>query len=105
MGAVTVLYIGVALTAPWISPHDPAAMEFRDRFQPPSLAYPMGTDESGRDLLSRVIHGTRVTVAVGFGSVAIAAVAGTTLGLVAGFRGGVVDHLIMRVFDGLLAFP
>jgi peptide/nickel transport system permease protein len=105
MGAVTLLYIGVALTAPWISPHDPAAMHFRDRFQAPSLTYPMGTDESGRDILSRVIHGTRVTVAVGFGSVAIAALAGTALGLLAGFRGGIVDHLIMRVFDGLLAFP
>jgi peptide/nickel transport system permease protein len=105
MAAVTLFYIGVALAAPWISPHDPATMHFRDRFQAPSLSYPMGTDESGRDLLSRMIHGTRVTVAVGFGSVAIAVVSGTALGLVAGFHGGWVDNLIMRIFDALLAFP
>jgi ABC-type dipeptide/oligopeptide/nickel transport system permease subunit len=65
----------------------------------------LGTDESGRDLLSRIIHGTRVTVIVGFGAVTIALTAGVTLGLAAGYRGGWLDHLVMRVLDGLLAFP
>jgi peptide/nickel transport system permease protein len=105
MAVVVVAYAITALLAPWISPYDPTRMHYRDRLQAPSRTYWLGTDESGRDLLSRMIHGTRVTVIVGFGAVTIALAAGVTLGLAAGYRGGWLDHLVMRVLDGLLAFP
>lgn len=105
MATVVVTYALVGLIAPWISPKDPAAMHYQDRLRPPSLQYPLGTDESGRDLVSRLIHGTRVTVAVGFGAVALSSGMGVAVGLLAGYRGGWFDHLAMRILDGLLAFP
>jgi peptide/nickel transport system permease protein len=105
MAVVVVAYTAIALLAPWISPHDPARMHYRDRLQSPSWTYLLGTDESGRDLLSRIIHGTRVTVIVGFGAVTIALAAGVMLGLAAGYRGGWFDHLVTRVLDALFAFP
>jgi ABC-type dipeptide/oligopeptide/nickel transport system permease subunit len=105
MVVVVVAYVLIAILAPWISPYDPARMHYRDRLQAPSRAYLLGTDESGRDLLSRIVHGTRVTVLVGFGAATIALTAGVMLGLAAGYRGGSLDHFVMRVLDGLLAFP
>jgi peptide/nickel transport system permease protein len=95
----------VALLAPVIAPHDPTQIQMKVRFQGPSLNYLLGTDELGRDLLSRLMYGARVSVTVGAVSVAVAATAGTVLGLVAGYVGGRVDTVIMRIMDGLLAFP
>jgi peptide/nickel transport system permease protein len=95
----------VALAAPWVSPHDPLAQSRPDRFLPPSLAHPFGTDEFGRDILSRVIHGARISLLTGVVAVLLGGGTGVPLGLVGGFLGGVVDGAIMRVLDFLLAVP
>ena len=97
--------LAVALLAPAIAPHDPTQIQMKVRFQSPSFTYLLGTDELGRDLLSRLMYGARVSMTVGAVSVAVAATVGTVLGLVAGYVGGWVDTVIMRIMDGLLAFP
>ena len=94
-----------ALAAPIVAPYDPLEMHPRDRFAAPSASYPLGTDESGRDLLSRIIHGAQVSVLVGLGAVATSFALGIAPGLLAGYRGGRVDDVIMRILDGFLAFP
>jgi ABC-type dipeptide/oligopeptide/nickel transport system permease subunit len=80
-------------------------MHPRDRFAHPSFSYPFGTDESGRDLLSRVLYGGRVSILVGLGAVAVSFALGVLPGFVAAYRGGRTDSLIMRFLDGLMAFP
>ena len=106
LGAVlTGLFLGAALMAPKVAPYDPAAPAIDSILQPPSATHPFGTDELGRDVLSRVLHGSRISLQVGVVAVGIAMVAGTALGLIAGFNGGVWDALIMRGTDVLLAFP
>jgi peptide/nickel transport system permease protein len=106
LGAGFLLFlVFVAIFAPLIAPYDPIEMAPTDRLQPPSLAHPMGTDNFGRDALSRIIFGTRISLTVGFISVGIGAAAGMILGLAAGYFGGYVDTVIMRVIDALLAFP
>lgn len=97
--------VGVALFADIVSPYSPTAVQMRDRLQLPSSAHWLGTDELGRDLLSRLIWGARVSLSVGLISVGIAALCGIPLGLAAAFYGGFTDSLIMRLLDGLLAFP
>ena len=109
-GAVTgVCLIGfflvVAVSAPWVAPHSPLDQELTRRLQPPSSEHLLGTDDFGRDLLSRVLHGSRISLTVGLVAVALALAVGGTLGLVAGFYGGTVDLLLMRVVDVMLAFP
>jgi peptide/nickel transport system permease protein len=94
-----------ALLAPWLSPYDPLEQNLLDRRQPPSLEHPFGLDEVGRDNLSRVLYGARLSLRVGVTAVALAVTAGGVLGAVAGFRGGWVDSLIMSLMDLLLAFP
>jgi peptide/nickel transport system permease protein len=96
---------GAALLAPLLAPHDPNALKMPDRFQGPSLRYPLGTDELGRDLLSRLMYGARVSMSVGVISVGLAAGVGTVLGLVGAYYGGRFDTVVMRLMDGLLAFP
>ena len=93
-----------ALFAPWIAPHDPNGMDF-DMLMPPSFQFPLGTDDLGRDLLSRVIHGTQISLFVGVSTVLIALVFGVALGLVAGYYGGWIDYVIMRYIDLQWAFP
>lgn len=100
-----VLLAGAGLFAELVAPYDPVKVNVRDRFQGPSMTYLLGTDELGRDLLSRIIHGARASLGVGVGAMAIASVAGVLLGLIGGYYGGLADALIMRVLDGLLAFP
>ncbi len=95
----------LAVFAGQIAPYDPAAIHMADRLQGPSPKYWFGTDELGRDLLSRIIHGARVSMSVGLVSVGIGCTLGVLLGLVAGYRGGRVDTVIMRALDGVLAFP
>jgi peptide/nickel transport system permease protein len=99
------LIVGAAVLAPIIAPHDPMALQMRDRFQGPSFAHPLGTDELGRDLLSRLIYGARVSMSVGVLSVGLAALVGVPLGLIGSYYGGRSDSIIMRLMDGLLAFP
>ena len=98
-----------ALLAPLIAPFDPAALHvdpsLKNIFQPPSLQHPMGTDALGRDVFSRMLYGARVSLWVGFVSVGIATLIGVTLGLVAGYYGGLVDEVIMRAVDVMLCFP
>lgn len=94
-----------AIFADRISLFDPTRPDFRSRLQPPSLTHPFGTDELGRDVFTRVLHGGRISLRVGLISVAIGAVAGTVIGLISGFYRGWVDELIMRLMDMLMALP
>lgn len=102
---VTIAYVTVGLVAPHITPYDPAAMNVPNQWAAPSLEHPLGTDQFGRDMLSRVILGTRISLTVGALSISFATVVGTTLGLVAGYYRGRVDEAIMRGVDIVLSFP
>jgi len=101
---VLTLFVLAAVFAPLIIPYDPNAMDF-DMLSTPSLAHPLGTDDLGRDLLSRIILGSRISLFVGVSTVVIALVAGVAMGLAAGYFGGWVDMLIMRYIDLQWAFP
>jgi peptide/nickel transport system permease protein len=105
IGAVVLIaWIFVAVAAPWLAPHDPLTIGMAGR-QPPSWEFPLGTDRLGRDILSRIMHGARISLLIGVVSVAIGLSAGTFLGLVAGYYGGRIETVIMRFVDALLAFP
>lgn len=95
----------VALGAPWLAPHDPIRVRPAEALTPPSVAHPLGTDQYGRDILSRVMMGARLSLLTGLGAVAIALTAGILLGLVSGVLGGWTDLLFMRVIDTMMAFP
>jgi peptide/nickel transport system permease protein len=95
----------VAVFAAWISPGDPLMQNLAERLQGPSAAHWLGTDDLGRDVLARLIFGTRISLSVGFIAVGIALAIGTALGLVAGFRGGWVDTVVMRFVDVMLSIP
>lgn len=103
--AIMFLLIAAAILAEIISPYDPYAQNLREALQQPSTAHWLGTDPLGRDILSRIIYGTRTSLAVGLVSVGIAALIGMSLGLLAGYFGGMVDTLIMRLMDAQLAIP
>lgn len=106
IGVVLVAALAViALAAPLLVGADPLAMNPRARFAPPGAAHPLGTDQFGRDILSRVVYGTRISLGVGVGSVAISLAVGLALGSVAAMREGVVDDVVMRTMDVLFAFP
>ncbi|MEW6214092.1 MAG: oligopeptide ABC transporter permease [Nitrospirota bacterium] len=106
IGAVTVLsLITISLLAPFIAPYDPTAIDVRHTLSPPSKTHLLGTDELGRDLLSRIIWGSRVSLKVGFVAVGIAIMIGIVIGAIAGFYGGKVDAILMRFVDIMLAFP
>ncbi|HEV2125999.1 MAG TPA: ABC transporter permease, partial [Chloroflexota bacterium] len=104
-GTVVLLMVLMALLAPVISPYDPVQTRPVEALQEPSLAHPLGTDQLGRDTLSRVIWGARVSLTVAVIAVSIALTGGVTLGLIAGYFGGFVDHLLSRFIDAMLAFP
>ena len=95
----------VALAAPWLSPRDPVKTAPRTALQPPGATYWLGSDQLGRDVASRVMHGARISLTVGVIAVSIAVTLGAPIGLVSGFYGGRLDAVIMRVIDVLLAFP
>jgi len=103
-GVVTVLIL-TAIFGPLLAPYNPNAIEMSNRFASPSLTHPFGTDDFGRDILSRVIVGARVSLMVGIIAVSISAIIGTTFGILAGYTGRVVDEVIMRAMDILFAFP
>jgi len=106
LGALIIVsVILIAVFAPFIAPYDPTVQNYDSLLSPPSLEHPFGTDDLGRDLLSRVIFGARYTLLVGIGVVAIVAVAGSIMGFLAGFYGGRVDAFIMRIVDIMLAIP
>lgn len=102
---LTIALILVALAAPLLAPFDPNAQDTIRRLEPPSREHPLGLDDLGRDVLSRILFGARVSLRVGFSVVFIAAAIGIALGSMAGYFGGAIDVTIMRICDILLAFP
>ncbi|MDI3318020.1 MAG: ABC transporter permease [Bacillota bacterium] len=106
-GAVVVfLLVVVALFAPWLAPHDPFRQDYGALLRPPSPAHPLGTDELGRDELSRLLYGARISLEAGILSVGLAVLIGLPLGLFAGFAGGFWDEAVIgRLTDAMLAFP
>jgi len=104
-GVVLAAMIIAAIFAPLIAPHDPLLYHPRSVAQPPNPVYQMGTDSAGRDVLSRVIYGARISLSVGLISVLLGGVIGALLGMLAGYAGGVIDRVISVFVDVLLAFP
>jgi ABC-type dipeptide/oligopeptide/nickel transport system permease subunit len=108
---ILALVIGAALAAPWVAPHDPAKQSLLRRFTPPvwqaggNASYLLGTDQVGRDVLSRIVHGARISLMVGVAAVMVSLVIGVTSGLVSGFIGGKIDTVIGTVVDINLSFP
>jgi peptide/nickel transport system permease protein len=100
-----IIIILLAVFAPYVAPYNPKSSDLSNRFSPPDTSHPFGTDSLGRDVLSRVIYGSRVSLAVGFVSTGIALFIGVILGLVAGYYGGLIDEVIMRVCDIFLTLP
>ncbi|WP_018124893.1 ABC transporter permease [Desulfovibrio oxyclinae] len=101
---VAVMSLGAVL-APWIAPYDPNAINVNAMLLPPSAAHPLGTDALGRDVLSRILFGGRVSLWVGFVAVGISTAIGVALGLISGYFGKLVDEIIMRGVDVMLCFP
>ncbi|CAB3631302.1 ABC transporter permease [Achromobacter pestifer] len=99
------LIVLAAVFAPWLAPHDPLQQNIAYRLEPPSAEFWLGTDSYGRDVLSRLIYGARVSLLVGFVAILIAMCIGSALGILAGYLGGLVDQLIMGLVDVLLSFP
>jgi len=104
-GALVALLVLTALVCQWIAPYDPDNQVLADRLLPPSWQHWMGTDQYGRDILSRMLYGSRISLAVGLVAVSIYVLIGTTVGSVAGYYGGWVDGLLMRVTDIFLCIP
>jgi peptide/nickel transport system permease protein len=104
-GAIVLLLLAVAVLAPVIVPYDPGSVETARLLEPPSAAHLLGTDELGRDVLSRMIYGARISLMVGFIAVGIATLIGVIVGAVSGYYGGWVDELMMRFVDVMLTFP
>lgn len=105
-GAAIIVLFGVgALVAPWLTPRGPTAVDLLAPLRPPGPGHPLGTDDLGRDLFSRVLHGGRYALSLSFLSATLAAVVGTAIGVVSGYSGGRVDGVLMRTVDVFLAFP
>ncbi len=102
---IVIVMLALSLAAPWFAPHDPLTMITADRFAPPSVQYPMGADEFGRDIFSRLLYGGRVAFMVGSISIVLATVIGVALGSIAGYVQGWFDAVSMRILDAVLAFP
>lgn len=102
---IVIIMSAAALLAPWLSPYDPTALHLKSILVPPSAQFPLGTDALGRDVLSRLLYGARVSLWVGFVSVSISIAIGIALGLLAGYFRGIVDEIIMRGVDVMLCFP
>jgi peptide/nickel transport system permease protein len=104
-GVVLVAVVLMALLAPVIAPYDPLKQDLTNSLKAPSAAHWLGTDDLGRDIVARVMYGTRVSLIAGVASVAVAVALGSLLGLAAGFAGGWLDSAVMRMVDAVLAFP
>ena len=111
---LAVICVGAAVFAPWIAPHNPfdsASLDLNNAFSPPAWtekgvpSFPLGTDDQGRDVLSTIMHGARISLGVGAAAVLFALVFGVSLGLISGYLGGRIDAFIMRVADIQLSFP
>lgn len=104
LGLVVVLVL-TALFAPVIAPYPVQETNIPERSQAPSLDHPFGTDNIGRDIFSRVVMGSRISLYVGFGSIIAALLVGTTIGVVSGYYGGLIDEVLMRIMDAIMSFP
>jgi peptide/nickel transport system permease protein len=104
LGIIGLLLV-TALVAPFVAPYDPLAIDLRGELEGPGVGHPLGQDKLGRDILSQVIYGSRVSLVVGLVVVGISLLIGVSLGAAAGYFGGVFDTLLMRIVDILLAFP
>jgi peptide/nickel transport system permease protein len=104
-GSIVLLMALMAVLAPWLAPYDPNVLSLAERLQAPSAAHWFGTDEMGRDLLSRVIHGARISLIIGLVVIILAGGIGTLAGATAGYLGGQADNIVMRFMDVILSFP
>lgn len=104
-GCILAIMLFLAFSASWLAPYDPIALSLRDRLQPPSYAHLFGTDELGRDILSRIMYGARISLRIGVIIIIIAGGLGSIIGATAGYLGGKLDNVIMRVMDVILSFP
>lgn len=104
-GIIIFLYISLTFLAPILAPYDPYEINLQDKLQSPSMSHWMGTDDKGRDILSRILYGSRLSLGVGFSSVFFGAFFGIILGLIAGYYGKWLDTIISRCLDVMLAFP
>jgi len=102
---IVIFFIIIALLAPWIAPYSYKEMKLTDKLMPPTGNHWFGTDDFGRDIFSRIVYGARISLWVGFFSVLGSVVAGTLLGIIAGYYGRWIDTIISRIFDIMLAFP
>ena len=106
LGAVVLLIMVLsAIFAPYIAPHDPTHCDAAALYRPPSATYWLGTDAFGRDILSRLIYGARVSLIIGFGASVLGVVVGAAIGITSGYAGGWFDTVVQRVVDAMLAFP
>ena len=103
--ALTIFLVLVAIFAPLIAPYDPIKQDPKNRLQPPSWEHPFGTDQLGRDIFSRVVWGSRISLFIALIVVAISFTVGTTIGIISGYFGGKVDEVLMRITDMFMAFP
>jgi peptide/nickel transport system permease protein len=104
-GAILALVLVLGLVAPWITPYPTTEQHMLERLKPPGARFVLGTDQYGRDLLSRTLVGARPALVLGLGAVALGLALGVPIGLLAGYVGGRLDDLVMRVMDAMLAFP
>lgn len=104
-GVIVLIMTAVALLAPFISRYEPNTFDTKARFEPPSAAHWFGTDSNGRDVYSRIVYGARISVLIGVVAVGFAALLGVPLGIVAGYKRGMLDDVIMRIMDAMFAFP
>lgn len=104
LAVLALIHLGVVL-APWIAPHNPDTLTLADRLTAPSVVHWLGTDEYGRDVFTRLLFGGRVSLAVGLTSMIASMVFGVTVGALAGYAGGVIDIVLMRITDGMLSVP
>ncbi len=102
---IVLVMVCAAIFAPLIAPYDPVALSIEDRLLAPDMAHWLGTDQAGRDVLSRVIFGARASLAVGIGAVVIGALIGVSAGLFAAYKGGLGDQIVMRIVDGVASIP
>lgn len=102
---ILIIYAIILLLGPWLAPYDPYEIDLANKLQSPSMDHLMGTDDKGRDILSRILSGAYLTMGVGIFAVVFGGAVGIILGLVAGYYGGIIDSIISRIIDVMLAFP
>ena len=105
MGCIVLSLIILAVALAGLSPYDPEKSSMAERYQPPSMSHPMGTDALGRDLMTRVLYGGRISLLVGLSVMAITLLIGVPVGAIAGYFGGNIDNILMRITDAALSLP